>query len=58
MLCFKMNLNYACIEICIDRVNLSFKTVLGLLSLSKILMCVLLYFLICTAARAHNYSCC
>ena len=42
MLCFKMNLEYACIEIyIIDSVNLS------------MLMCVLLLLLICTVLRAH-----
>ena len=42
MLCFKMNLEYECIEICTDRVNLS------------MLMCVLLHLLICTVLRAHT----
>ena len=41
-----MNLECACIEICIDRENLSFLN-------CNILMCVLLYLLICTALRAH-----
>ena len=43
------------IEICIDRVNLSFK--LFQANLSNILMCVLLHLLICmfcTVLRAHT----
>ena len=48
MLCFKMNLVNACIEICIDRIYVLFQA-----NLSNILMCVLSHLLICTALRAH-----
>ena len=50
-----LSFNYVYIEICIDRVNLSFK--LFQANLSNILMCVLLHLLICmfcTVLRAHT----
>ena len=49
MLCFKMNLEYARIEICIDREFIF----LNCFRLSNMLMRVLLHLFICTALRAH-----
>ena len=50
MLCFKMNLEYARIEICIDREFIFFNCCF---KLSNMLMRVLLHLFICTALRAH-----